>query len=107
MQGDEADRTLPFDDRQVVQAVLAVSDRGEVAGSVTGGCVEPAVYEEAREVLAGLRLRYPSTPLVVGVTAAESLELADDLHGCTVVPVDAEPARVVDAVLAETKGGVA
>jgi xanthine dehydrogenase accessory factor len=34
-------------------AVLAVSERGEVAGSVTGGCVEPAVYEEAREVLAG------------------------------------------------------
>lgn len=63
--------------------------------------------EEAREVLAGLRLRYPSTPLVVGVTAAESLELADDLHGCTVVPVDAEPARVTAAVLAETKGGVA
>ncbi len=34
-------------------AMLAVSERGEVAGSVTGGCVEPAVIEEAREVLAG------------------------------------------------------
>ena len=34
-------------------AVLAVSEQGEVAGSVTGGCVEPAVYEEAREVLGG------------------------------------------------------
>lgn len=34
-------------------AVLAVSEKGEVAGSVTGGCVEPAVYEEAKEVLAG------------------------------------------------------
>jgi xanthine dehydrogenase accessory factor len=34
-------------------AVLAVSEKGEVAGSVTGGCVEPAVYEEARQVLAG------------------------------------------------------
>jgi xanthine dehydrogenase accessory factor len=34
-------------------AVLAVSERGEVAGSVTGGCVEPAVYEEAQDVLAG------------------------------------------------------
>jgi xanthine dehydrogenase accessory factor len=34
-------------------AVLAVSEKGEVAGSVTGGCVEPAVYEEAQEVLAG------------------------------------------------------
>jgi xanthine dehydrogenase accessory factor len=34
-------------------AVLAVSERGEVAGSVTGGCVEPAVYDEAQAVLAG------------------------------------------------------
>jgi xanthine dehydrogenase accessory factor len=34
-------------------AVLAVSEQGDVAGSVTGGCVEPAVYEEARAVLAG------------------------------------------------------
>ena len=34
-------------------AMLAVSERGEVAGSVTGGCVEPAVYDEAKEVLAG------------------------------------------------------
>ena len=32
-------------------AVLAVSELGEVAGSVTGGCVEPAVYEEALAVL--------------------------------------------------------
>lgn len=32
-------------------AVMAVSEDGEVAGSVSGGCVEPAVYEEAMEVL--------------------------------------------------------
>jgi xanthine dehydrogenase accessory factor len=34
-------------------AVMAVSERGDVAGSLTGGCVEPAIYEEAREVLDG------------------------------------------------------
>src|SRR6266540_3389232 len=34
-------------------AVLAVSEQGGVAGSVTGGCVEPAVYDEAQAVLAG------------------------------------------------------
>jgi xanthine dehydrogenase accessory factor len=34
-------------------ASLALSDRGEIAGSVTGGCVEPAVLREAEEVLAG------------------------------------------------------
>jgi xanthine dehydrogenase accessory factor len=33
--------------------VLVVNARGEVAGSVTGGCVEPAVYEEAQAVLRG------------------------------------------------------
>jgi xanthine dehydrogenase accessory factor len=34
-------------------AMLAVSERGDVVGSLTGGCVEPALYEEARAVLAG------------------------------------------------------
>jgi xanthine dehydrogenase accessory factor len=34
-------------------ASLALSDQGEIAGSVTGGCVEPAVLQEAEEVLAG------------------------------------------------------
>ena len=34
-------------------ASLALSDRGEIAGSVTGGCVEPAVLQEAEEVLEG------------------------------------------------------
>jgi xanthine dehydrogenase accessory factor len=34
-------------------AALAVSAAGDVAGSVTGGCVEPAVIREATEVLNG------------------------------------------------------
>lgn len=38
-------------------AALAVSGAGEVAGSVTGGCVEPAVIREATEVLNGSRGR--------------------------------------------------
>ncbi len=36
-----------------VGAKLAVSAQGELAGSVSGGCVENEVYESAREVLAG------------------------------------------------------
>ena len=32
---------------------LAVSEQGELAGSVSGGCVESDVVEQAREVLAG------------------------------------------------------
>ena len=35
-----------------VGAKLAVSESGELAGSVSGGCVESDVYENAREVLA-------------------------------------------------------
>jgi xanthine dehydrogenase accessory factor len=38
-------------------AALAVSSQGEIAGSVTGGCVEPAVIREATEVLGGARGR--------------------------------------------------
>lgn len=31
---------------------MAISDAGDMAGSVSGGCVEGAVFEEARGVLA-------------------------------------------------------
>jgi xanthine/CO dehydrogenase XdhC/CoxF family maturation factor len=34
-----------------VGATLAVSSGGDLAGSVSGGCVETAVFEEAQEVL--------------------------------------------------------
>src|ERR1700750_31453 len=34
-------------------AKMAVNDRGEVSGAVSGGCVEGAVVEGAEEVLAG------------------------------------------------------
>src|ERR671937_1696134 len=36
-----------------VGAKLAISDSGELAGSVSGGCVENEVYEVAREILRG------------------------------------------------------
>jgi xanthine dehydrogenase accessory factor len=36
-----------------VGSVLGVSESGELAGSVSGGCVESEVFEQAREVLAG------------------------------------------------------
>jgi xanthine dehydrogenase accessory factor len=34
-------------------AKMAISDRGEVSGAVSGGCVEGAVVEVAEEVLGG------------------------------------------------------
>jgi len=38
-------------------ATMAINDAGEVAGSVSGGCVEGAVVEEAMAVLAGAHAR--------------------------------------------------
>ncbi len=38
-------------------ATMAVSEAGEVAGSVSGGCVEGAVVQEALKVLAGEKER--------------------------------------------------
>ena len=52
-------------------AVLAVSEQGEVAGSVTGGCVEPAVYDEARDVLAG----GPPRLVTYGIADEEAFEV--------------------------------
>jgi hypothetical protein len=56
--------------------------------------------EEACEVVRGLRMRYPHTPLVVEATGIETSELGDELAGCTVLPPDTEPARVAEAVIA-------
>jgi xanthine dehydrogenase accessory factor len=66
-------------------AVLAVSESGEVAGSVTGGCVEPAVFEEAREVLAGgtARLR------TYGIAEEEAFEVGLPCGGTVHIFVDA------------------
>ncbi len=43
-----------------VGSKLAVSERGEMAGSVSGGCVESDVYEHAKEVLGGAAPRLVS-----------------------------------------------
>ena len=82
-------------------ATLAVSERGEVAGSVTGGCVEPAVYEEAREVLAGGKPRL----VTYGIADEEAFEVGLPCGGTVEIFVDAlEPALVAplaEAVAAE------
>ncbi|MGH7728736.1 MAG: XdhC family protein [Vulcanimicrobiaceae bacterium] len=52
-------------------AAMAVDERGEVAGSVSGGCVEGAVYEEARQVLAGGRAR----SVRYGISDAQATEV--------------------------------
>ena len=38
-------------------ATMAVNERGDVVGSVSGGCVEAAVYDEAQDAIASGRPR--------------------------------------------------
>jgi xanthine dehydrogenase accessory factor len=63
-------------------ATMAVNDAGEVAGSVSGGCVEGAVVEAALEVLAGTRDRGTVTfgysddeAFAVGLTCGGTIHL--------------------------------
>ncbi len=82
---------------------LAVSERGEMAGSVSGGCVESAVVHEATEVL---RSGTPRT-LEYGVTAGRAWEVGLPCGGR--IRVHVEPAapehlqRVVSALAARER----
>ena len=72
-------------------STLAVSETGEVAGSVTGGCVEPAVYAEAQEVLAG----GPPRLRTYGIADEEAFEVGLPCGGTVHIFVDAlDPALV-------------
>jgi xanthine dehydrogenase accessory factor len=76
----KTERSAPRD----AGAMLAVSEREEVAGSVTGGCVEPAVYEEAREVLAGGEPRLRT----YGIADEEAFEVGLPCGGTVHIFVD-------------------
>jgi xanthine dehydrogenase accessory factor len=52
-------------------AVLAVNENGDVAGSVSGGCVEAAVYEEARDAIATGRPRL----VTYGISDADAISV--------------------------------
>jgi xanthine dehydrogenase accessory factor len=93
----ETERSAPRDPG----AVLAVSEKGDVAGSVTGGCVEPAVYEEARAVLAG----EPPRLVTYGIADDQAFEVGLPCGGTVHIFVDAlDPklvAPIADAIRAE------
>jgi xanthine dehydrogenase accessory factor len=52
-------------------AVLAVNERGDVAGSISGGCVESAVYDEAQDAIASGRARLVS----YGISEADAISV--------------------------------
>lgn len=52
-------------------ATLAVNERGDVAGSVSGGCVESAVYEEAQDAIVSGRPRL----VTYGISDADAISV--------------------------------
>ena len=77
-----------------VGAKLAVSAEGELAGSVSGGCVENEVYEHAREVLAG----GPPRLLTYGISDDLALSVGLPCGGEIDVFVDEVRGALVDRV---------
>ena len=75
---------------------LAVGERGELAGSVSGGCVEAAVVQEALEVL---RTGAPTT-LEFGVTAGRAWEVGLPCGGRIRVHVEPAPAARLGELVA-------
>ena len=75
-------------------AVLAVSEKGEVTGSVTGGCVEPAVYEEAQAVLAG----GPPKLCTYGIADDQAFEVGLPCGGTVRIFVDRLDPALVDPI---------
>ena len=83
-------------------AALAVNERGDVAGSVTGGCVEPAVFEEARAVLAG----EPARLVEYGIEDEMAFEVGLPCGGTVRIligPVDPDVVRELSTALAEER----
>ena len=68
-------------------AAMAVNDAGEVVGSVSGGCVEGALYEECQRVLAGS----PAHTVTYGISDDQAFEVGLTCGGTLeilVEPVD-------------------
>jgi xanthine dehydrogenase accessory factor len=87
-----------------VGAKLAVSEQGEMAGSVSGGCVETEVYGRAREILEGAAPRL----LTYGISDDLALSVGLPCGGeIDVFVEEADPelsARVAEAVEREERG---
>jgi len=88
-------------------ATLALSETGEVAGSVTGGCVEPAVLLEAEAVLQGA----PARTVDYGIEDETGRSIGLPCGGSVRILVSRlDPAvvsRVADALAADRALGLA
>src|SRR3954447_14727285 len=78
-----------------VGTVMAVTADGEVLGSLSGGCVEAAVYDAAQRALSTGTASYET----YGVSDADALEVGLTCGGVLEVLVaQADPALVGDAL---------
>lgn len=82
-----------------VGATLAVSESGEVTGSVTGGCVEPAVYEEAQAVLRGEGPRL----VTYGIADEEAFEVGLPCGGTVHIYIDEVERDLVEELAAAVR----
>lgn len=80
---------------------LALSERGELAGSVSGGCVENEVYEEAQAILAGAESKLCS----YGITDEQAWSVGLPCGGEIDVFVEQTPWEEVEPVLAAIERG--
>jgi len=80
-------------------AKMAISERGDVTGAVSGGCVEGAVVEVAREVLAGA----PPRLVRYGIADEEAWDVGLPCGGEIGVWIQADPHRAF-AELARADG---
>src|SRR5437588_8196717 len=83
-----------------VGSKLAVSEGGELAGSVSGGCVENEVYGAAREVLDGA----PPQLLSYGISDDQALSVGLPCGGEIDVYVQVPDPEVVERVLSVVAG---
>lgn len=85
-------------------AAMAVAENGEVLGSISGGCVEGAVYECAQEVLASGK----ASSQTYGVSDGDAFEIGLTCGGVIdifVQPADGEHYPELPAILAAIKSG--
>ena len=80
-------------------SVMAVSETGEVVGSVTGGCVEPAVYQQAEEVLHGA----PARMATYGYADDEAFEVGLPCGGNVGIFVEPMVPALVEQVAAAVR----
>jgi xanthine dehydrogenase accessory factor len=87
-----------------VGAKLAVSEQGEMAGSVSGGCVENEVYGCAREILDGARPRLLTYGISDDLAFSVGLPCGGEIDVFVEEPDVALTARVAEAVEREEPG---